>query len=145
MLHNAPMTDQTFEYIVAVAILIFKEDKVLTLMRSPNKDASPLIWESISGRLLEEENPYDAALREVEEECGLEVSIDPRPVDAYKAKRLGRNMILIVYKAEYLSGEVTLSSEHDQFAWRTVEEFETITPLKALIKAAKKVRSYDRS
>lgn len=139
------MTDQTFEFVVAVAVLIFKGDQLLTLRRSPYKDASPLIWESISGRLLEEEDPYDAAVREVEEECGLKVSFDPRPVDAYKAKRLGRNMILIVYKANYVSGDVILSSEHDQFAWRTLEEFKAITPLKSLIKAAEKARTYDRS
>ena len=70
--------------------------------------------------------------REIEEECGLMVEIDPRPVKAYHATRKGDPMILIIYRAKYLSGNVNRSEEHDEFAWLTPDEFAEITTLKKL-------------
>lgn len=128
-------------FIAAVSALIFKENKLLTMKRSMNKTASPGVWEALSGRLNPEEDPYEGVLREIEEESGLVVDVEPRPIDAYMAKRCDQNMILLVYRAKYISGEVLLSEEHDEYAWSTIEEFELKTPLKRLVEAAKKAVS----
>lgn len=132
------MTDQSHSFIVAVAAIITKGDRLLAMKRSPNKDAGPNLWESLSGRVEHHEEPYDAIKREVLEECGLEVEIEERPVDVYMSKRLGHPMLLLVYKAKHLSKEVKLSSEHTEYRWVTIDEFERLTPLKRLVKAAKK-------
>jgi hypothetical protein len=44
-------------------------------------------------------------------------------------------MIVIVYRAEYLSGEVVRSSEHDDHAWLTPDEFAERSGLNKLAQA----------
>ena len=58
------------------------------MRRSKDKDAGPGLWEAISGRVEVGEEPLAAARREVAEETGLSVRIEPRPVTASAATRL---------------------------------------------------------
>lgn len=75
--------------------------------------------------------------REISEECGLEVELDPRPVTAYAAKRLEEPMVVIVYRGRANTGEVVLSDEHDAFDWLTPDEFDQRSPLAPLTEAAR--------
>lgn len=120
-------------FVAAVAAIIFKGDKILAMKRSHTKDAGPGLWETLSGRVEADEEPLEALKREIEEECGLEVEIDSRPVKAYQARRKGKPMVLIVYRARYLSGSVVRSLEHDDFAWVTPDEFAELSSLKKLV------------
>lgn len=122
-------------FIVAVAAAIFRDGKVLAMRRSPDKDAGPGLWETLSGRINEGEEPLAAAHREIFEETGLEVQVDPRPVTAYAANRLGRPMIVILYRGEHAGGEVRMSEEHDSHEWLTPEAFSTRTSLSTLADA----------
>ncbi len=126
------MSDTTY-FVAAVAAIIFKDEKILAMKRSVNKDAGPGLWETLSGRIEEGEEPLEAVKREIAEECGLEVEVDSRPVKAYHALRKGRPMILIVYRAKYISGEVTRSHEHDDHDWVSLEEFAKRCTLKKLV------------
>jgi 8-oxo-dGTP diphosphatase len=126
------MSDTTY-FVVAVAAIIFKEDRILAMKRSLSKDAGPGLWETLSGRVEEGEDPLDAVTREIEEECGLEVEVDPRPVKAYHAARNNDPMILILYRANYKSGSVRLSEEHDEYAWLTPDEFAGVSTLDRLV------------
>jgi 8-oxo-dGTP pyrophosphatase MutT (NUDIX family) len=121
--------------VVAVATLIVREGKQLSLRRAPDNLAGPGLWETVSGRVEQGEQPLEAALREVREEAALEVRIDPRPIGAYAAERRGQPMIVILYRAEYLSGEVRISHEHDQFAWLSAAEFAQRSSLRLLVEA----------
>ncbi len=123
------------QHVVAVATLIVRAGRVLALRRAPDNLAGPGLWETVSGRVEQGEQPLAAALREVSEESGLEVHIDPRPVGAYAAERRGKPMIVILYRAEYLSGEVRISHEHDQFAWLNAAEFAERSSLRLLCEA----------
>ncbi len=120
-------------YVAAVAAIIFKDDKILAMKRSQSKDAGPGLWETLSGRIEADEEPLEAVKREIMEECGLNVVIDSRPVAAYHAQRKGKPMILIIYRAQYLSGSVIQSEEHDDFAWVTPDEFAELSSLKKLV------------
>lgn len=122
-------------YVVAVAAVILRDARVLAMRRAARKRAGPGLWETLSGRVEAGEEPAEAAAREIVEECGLEVELDPRPVTAYRALRLGRPMIVIVYRARYRAGSVTLSEEHDDFAWLTPEEFGRTSDLGPLVRA----------
>lgn len=128
------MSDTTY-YVVAVAAIIFDRDKVLAMQRSVKKDAGPGLWETLSGRVEEGEEPLEAIKREITEECGLEVVVDSRPVQAYSSRRKNDPMILIIYRARYLSGEVKMSDEHDDYAWLTPDEFAARSTLKKLVEA----------
>jgi 8-oxo-dGTP diphosphatase len=106
-----------------VAVLVIDDGHVLSLRRAATKDASPGVWEALSGRVEPGEEPLAAAQREAHEESGLQVSVEPRPVAAYAADRLGEPMIVVVYRATPSSTTVTLSEEHDAFAWCDADDF----------------------
>lgn len=122
-------------FVVAVAAVIFRGERVLAMRRAPHKDAGPGLWETLSGRVEPGEQPIDAIAREIDEECGLEVRIDPRPVDAYTATRRDEPMLVIVYRAEWIAGEVRRSDEHDAHAWWTPGELRANTTLVRLADA----------
>lgn len=114
---------ETTYYVVAVAAIIVREGRVLAMRRSAHKDAGAGLWETLSGRVDEGEEPLATVKREILEECALNVQVDPRPLTSYSAQRAGKPMIVIVYRAEYLSGDVVRSNEHDDHAWLTPDEF----------------------
>jgi 8-oxo-dGTP pyrophosphatase MutT (NUDIX family) len=122
-------------FVVAVVAVICREGRVLAMRRAADKDAGAGLWEALSGRVEGGEQPIDAVAREIAEECGLEVRIDPRPVDAYAARRGEEPMVVIVYRADWVAGEVRRSEEHDAHAWWTPEVFERETTLARLAEA----------
>lgn len=124
-------------YIVAVAAIITRDNKVLAMRRAANKDAGAGLWETLSGRVELSEEPLDAVKREIAEECGLEVRLEPRPLTTYSAQRNDKPMIVIVYRAHYLSGDVIMSDEHDDFAWLDARTFAGRSSLKKLVDAVK--------
>ena len=106
-------------FVLAVAAVIVRDDRVLAMRRSSAKDAGAGLWETVSGRVEADEAPLDAIAREVREETGLVVAIDPRPIDAYTARRGEAPMAVVVYRAIHVSGEVVrvdLRSDSGTFA-----------------------------
>jgi ADP-ribose pyrophosphatase YjhB (NUDIX family) len=122
-------------FVVAVAAVIVRDGRVLAMRRAADKDAGAGLWETLSGRVEADEDPRDAVLREIAEECGLEVDLEPRPIDAYAARRGERPMIVIVYRARWLAGEVRRSPEHDAHAWWTAAELRAHSTLTRLVEA----------
>lgn len=133
---NSMNEEQTEQFVVAVAAIIIKGNKLLMMKRSSQKIAGPNIWETLSGRVDLGEDPYEAILREIQEESSLKVEVEKRPIDLYMTKRLNKPMLLIVYRAKYLSGEVVLSEEHSEYLWATLSEFKEKSVLKRLVKSA---------
>ena len=123
------------QHVVAVAAVIFKGDRVLAMRRAATKDAGAGLWETLSGRVQVAEEPLAAVQREIQEESGLEVRVDPRSVEVYAAYRGAAPMIVIVYAADYLGGDVVCSEEHDEYAWWTPNEFERNSSLARLAKS----------
>jgi len=130
-------------YVAAVAVIVFRGDRLLAMRRAPDKDAAPGAWEVLSGRVDPGEQPYDAAAREAFEESGLEIAIDPRPVVAYQAKRNRDDMLVVVYRGRCDAGEVRLSVEHDASAWMTLEEFAAACRFAPLVEAVRRARAID--
>ena len=65
---------------VAVTVLVFRRDRMLSMCRAASGAAGPGLWEAVSGRVQSGEDPIAAARREVTEETGLTVSVQARPV-----------------------------------------------------------------
>lgn len=126
---------------VAVAGLIIRpafpgetpEPRVLALRRAADNLAGPGLWETVSGRVEQGEDPLAALKREVIEESALQVEVEPRPFATYAAQRRGLPMIVILYRARHRAGEVAISAEHDSFAWLTAAEFRARSSLSSLV------------
>ncbi len=121
--------------LVAVVAVVFREGRVLAMRRALTKDAGAGLWETLSGRVRRGEDPLSAVEREIVEESGLEVHVDPRPVDAYAARRGETPMVVLVYRADWIAGEVQRSDEHDAHAWWTPADFSRHTTLARLATA----------
>ena len=125
-------------FVLAVVVVVQRGASVLAMRRATQKDAGAGAWETIAGRVEVDEDPLAAAAREVREESGLEVRLDPRPVDAYTARRAGRPMGVVVYRADWIAGEVRLSDEHDAHRWCSVDELAELTPFGRLAEAVRR-------
>jgi 8-oxo-dGTP pyrophosphatase MutT (NUDIX family) len=122
-------------FVVAVCAVIRDGDRVLAMRRAPTKDAGVGLWETVSGRVRPDEPLLDAMAREIAEETGLAVALDPRPVDAYVARRAAAPMCVVVYRGMRVAGEVRRSDEHDDHAWLTPAAFRARTTLTRLADA----------
>lgn len=129
------------QHVVAVAGLIIRRSlptesaapRVLALRRAAGNRAGPGLWETVSGRVEQGEQPLAAVQREIVEESGLTVDVEARPFASYAAERRGQPMIVVLFRAHYRSGEVRLSSEHDAFAWLDAAEFRARSSLLPLV------------
>ena len=106
------------QFIVVVSLLIENQGKFLLLKRRADKDHAPGEWEGVSGRVEHGESPAIAALREAREETGLIVEI-LKPLDTFHFYRGNgkEEAIGITYHCCSIDSQVTLSVEHDAFAW----------------------------
>jgi 8-oxo-dGTP diphosphatase len=111
------------EVYVGMAAIIEKDDKYLILKRSEEKDFAPNSWETVTGRLDADESPVDGILREVEEETKLKVEV-LYPLDVGFFYRGGKEfpMVFISFYCKYLKGDVSITWEHSEFKWITLDE-----------------------
>lgn len=133
------MTMPEGTHIVAVTALVLREGRVLAMRRSAHRDAGAGLWETPSGRVRQGEDPLDAVRRELAEEAGLDVELEPRPFAAYPALRGTLPMVVVAYRARWRAGEVVRSDEHDAHAWWTPDEWRrgsTLTRLVAVVERA---------
>lgn len=114
------------DFNVGLKAFIEKDGKLLVLKEDKGK------WELPGGRI--EKNELNKSLdkillRETEEELGedFQLTVDgifrtwirkPDDTDFY--------LFLVGFKCEYIEGEITLSSEHEDFRWIDKEEIEQL-------------------
>ncbi len=109
-------------HLVAKAVLVTSEGKMLRIRRSETDDRRPLEWDIPGGMVEEGEDFAAATVREIEEETGIEV--DPKHLDlayttthikSYKGDDL--NVIWLIFVARVEEQDIKLSFEHDKGEW----------------------------
>src|SRR5690242_15253839 len=99
--------------------------RILLLKRSEQADYLGGIWEDLTGRMKQFEEPEEALRREVREECGLEIEIG-KPLKVfhlYRGERTAENEVIgIIYRCRSLSDQVVLSHEHSAYRWLPPQE-----------------------
>ncbi|HCU70967.1 MAG TPA: hypothetical protein DIC35_04460 [Candidatus Moranbacteria bacterium] len=114
-------------FLVATGAIIenSKTGKILLLKRSEKKDYSPGIWEYITGRLRQFEEPQEGLRREIMEEAGIDVEII-KPISIYhffRGEQVAENELVgIMYWCKTDSEEIKVSEEHSDFRWVTPGE-----------------------
>jgi 8-oxo-dGTP pyrophosphatase MutT (NUDIX family) len=84
----------------------------------------PGAWETVHGRIEDDERPEAAARREVREETGLEIerlyNVTVQPFYLHMLETIQLAVVFAAFVAE--PAEVALGEEHQDHAWLTVEE-----------------------
>lgn len=111
--------------VIAKAVVKNSEGKILLIRRSETDERRPLQWDLPGGFVEDDENFVEAAARETFEETGI--TIDAK--DLHLAHTLTENVLekgntcWLTFIGE-LEGvpDVTLSFEHSEHAWMTLDE-----------------------
>ena len=109
-------------FLVCVVFVIERAGQVLLLKRSRAKDHAAGEWETGSGGILSGETPQAAVVREAREETGLEVEVVD-VIDAFHFYRgvERRETIGISFHCRARASELTLSEEHEEAKWVSIE------------------------
>lgn len=100
-------------------IVLKKEEKILVLKRKNG------LWEFPGGNIEWGELPEKAAARECKEETGItpkEISFLGITSATYKKEENEKHSIYLVYSGKCIEDVVTLSEEHTEYRWLTLEE-----------------------
>jgi 8-oxo-dGTP diphosphatase len=124
------MADPSVKVVLVAKTLVFNEKgEVLVLLRSQDDDRRPSTWDLPGGSVEQDEDPNEAAAREIKEEAGIDItdllilSINSTNSDGYK--------VTFIFKARADKDEITLSHEHDEWKWVSPAELiETDIPEK---------------
>jgi len=108
------------------AIIKDKEGRCLLLRRSKANKTNTCVWEFPGGKTEPGENFADALVREVKEECGLDV-VPLQAVGAVQTDLPNIHVVHLIMEAQLVSGTVRLSKEHDQSAWVPVQDLAGLT------------------
>lgn len=104
------------------------------LMKRSSETSSTGYWNFPAGRIEDDEEPGEAALRELEEETGLTGEITGEGGTFLNRAELGV-WRLHPFLVEIEKGRVRLDENHSRFRWvekHEIESFETLGALKSL-------------
>ena len=121
-------------FIAGISAIIWssKREKYLLFRRASSKDFGAGGWECVTGRVDQGEGFPEAAVREVREELGVQVTLDflVDTVHFYRGEPVPENELLgVVYHCTYDEAEpFQMSEEHDAFEWVTAVEAQQKLP-----------------
>ena len=109
---------------LSVRVLITDEDgKVLILKRSTDSKTNPGKWELPGGKVDQGESFDHALVREVYEETKLKISLE-HVVGVSEQNLLVIRAVHIIMSGKITEGNLTLSSEHEGYAWVFFEKLD---------------------
>ena len=112
-------------FVLSVKVVILDNNgRCLLLKRSMSSKGNPGKWDFPGGKVDAGERFDQALIREVAEETGLTISLD-RVLGATESELPAVKVVYLFMEGHLKSGQVQLSSEHDDFVW--VERRELVT------------------
>jgi len=123
------------------AIIFNEEGKFLIMRRTGTAPASPNKWDFPGGELDFGEDTTNGIVREIREECELDVNdIKLFDIESHINEK-GDFWVTVAYTARARSNEIKLSFEHNKFRWVSAEDFLKLESLGKLRRFAKKLIS----
>jgi 8-oxo-dGTP diphosphatase len=117
---SEPISDDTIapdeaKYPLGAVVYAERDGKILLLKRVSNAGFGGQ-WFLPGGAVDPGESPDEAAIRELREESGLELTGELELVGAYFCFLYGRDILLLSYRGE-VTGDVVVSHEHSEAQW----------------------------
>jgi 8-oxo-dGTP diphosphatase len=104
-------------FALSVKVIIHDDNgRCLLLKRSMSSKGNPGKWEPPGGKVDAGEDIEHGLLREVSEETGLTISLR-RVLGAAESESPEKRVAYLILEGYVESGQVRLSSEHDDFLW----------------------------
>ena len=110
--------------IICANMFIRKDGKYLMLRRSPLKKYAPNVVHAVGGKVNIGENPFEAAVREAEEEAGLNVTnvqLEAVLQEMVPVKDEPYNWLIFYFSGDWASGKVKTTDE-GELIWLTEPE-----------------------
>jgi len=98
-------------------VIIIKNGKILLLLRNKNLNEGETIYDIPGGGVEFGETFEDALTREVNEEVNLEIDIKGIVSNWSYTVNDELHLVGLTFFAEYVSGNVKLSGEHESYQW----------------------------
>ena len=114
--------------IVALKAIIVFKGKVLIVQRSNKDDVGAGTWEFAGGKLDFGEDLETALNREIQEEVGLNVSIDKLLYATTFKTHEYRQLVILVYLCTAMDSNVNLSVEHQDYLWADKKQILKLLP-----------------
>ena len=105
-------------------VFIRKDGKYLLMKRSANKRYAPGRIHPFGGKIDQNENPYEGAIREIKEEIGVDIEnlkLEAVILELTDEKELPVNWLIFHFSADYKSGDVK-STEEGEAVYLTKNE-----------------------
>lgn len=107
------MTDEHLRATISLRGVVFRPDERVLIL----KRASDGGWELPGGRIDEGETVEDGVCREITEETSLNVTVDEPVYSLTWRNDDGHGRFAVYYRCEATEYAVSVSPEHDDFAW----------------------------
>lgn len=131
--------------VVAKVIVVNSDNEILLLKRSATDVRRPLEWDIPGGHTDENELAEEAAVRETKEEAGIDLHARNLQL-VYAVSDVvqdGLNVTWLFYVAHTEAQDVRLSHEHQEFAWKTLDETIAVINYDRQKKAFEYIRSHN--
>ena len=110
-------------FVLSVKVVVRDDGgRCLLLRRSLNSENNRHKWDLPGGKVDAAENFDRALLREVTEETQLRISLEG-VAGAAQWDMSAYTVAFLIMEGRVLTGQVILSSEHDEYVWVTLDEF----------------------
>lgn len=107
------------QMIKVVCAIIRKDNKILITQRSETMKL-PLKWEFPGGKVENNEDEFDALVREIKEELSIDIHLQSR-LSSHIHDYGNLKINLIAYVCQHISGDIQLT-EHKNYTYVTLEE-----------------------
>ncbi|MBU1712414.1 MAG: NUDIX domain-containing protein [Proteobacteria bacterium] len=113
-------------FVLSVKVIV-RDDagRCLLLKRSMSSKGNPGKWDLPGGKIERGENFDEALLREVKEETGLTITLEHLAGTA-ESELPTNKVIHLILEGHLKSGEVRLSSEHNDYIWIDPHKLSTV-------------------
>jgi 8-oxo-dGTP diphosphatase len=125
-------------FALSIKVVIRDRDgRCLLLKRAQSSRGNPGKWELPGGKVDLQEEFEQVVQREVSEETDLTISLR-RALGTVQADLPTRKVIYLILEADLESGQVRLSSEHEEYAWRYPHELPALDLVRHFIPFAQR-------